>query len=82
MKSRDSRIPADLGVWTGDPVLALYFDDGITKSLAGVSEAKLHALIVARICAVERIPLNHGYTKIHAKFLSNRDERSPLATSR
>eukprot|EP01048_Picozoa_sp_COSAG05_P028140 COSAG05_NODE_8579_length_691_cov_0.962838_1_plen_66_part_01 len=57
-KSRDSRLPDDLGVWSGDPFLALYLDDGITRSLAGVSEAKLHALIIARICAVERIPLN------------------------
>ena len=52
LKSRDSRKPTDLGVWTGDPFLALYLDDGITRSLTGVREAKLQALIVARICAV------------------------------
>eukprot|EP01048_Picozoa_sp_COSAG05_P004985 COSAG05_NODE_285_length_12188_cov_539.399537_8_plen_338_part_00 len=68
LKSRDSRKPTDLGVWTGDPFLALYLDDGITISLTGVREAKLHALIVARICAVERIPLNQK-VKLLCKYV-------------
>ena len=55
---RDSLFPGDLGVWNADAWLSLYLDDGITRSLVGVlvDEAKLHALIFARICAVERIP--------------------------
>ena len=38
--------------------MSLYLDDGITSSQVGVEEAKQHALIVCRICAVERIPPN------------------------
>ena len=55
---RDSLLPGDLGVWQGESFLSLYLDDGITRSLKGVEEAKLHALLFARISAVERIPLN------------------------
>ena len=55
---RDSLRPGDLGVWTGNAFLSLYLDDGITSSLVGVEEAKQHALVVCRICAIERIPLN------------------------
>ena len=48
-KNRDLLLPGDLGVWTGAAFLALYLDDGITRSLVGVEEAKLHALVVAYV---------------------------------
>ena len=48
--------------------LSLYLDDGITRSLKGVEEAKLHALIFARISAVERIPLNQK-VKLLCKYV-------------
>ena len=68
LKNRDSRLPGDLGVWTGEPFLALYLDDGITRSLSGVREAKLQATIVSRICAIERIPLNQK-VKLLCKYV-------------
>ena len=65
---RDSLLPGDLGVWQGESFLSLYLDDGITRSLKGVEEAKLHALIFARISAVERIPLNQK-VKLLCKYV-------------
>ena len=64
---RDSLLPGDLGVWQGESFLSLYLDDGITRSLKGVEEAKLHALIFARMCQMTEIYIHRGCAhRLHA----------------
>ena len=41
----------------GEPFASFYVDDAVCRSVTGVQEARLHAIVFLRISAVERIPL-------------------------
>ena len=57
-QDRFSLKPKDLGTWQSDPFASFYVDDAFCRSVTGVQEGRLQAIVFLRISAVERIPLN------------------------